>query len=87
MRFPIPEPLVAVISALRFGAIEIWGDQLRLSLGIWRAKFKAENITLDNMAELTNDDLKELGLPMGARKDVLKLFSGTKDLNPTCDVL
>jgi hypothetical protein len=29
-------------------------------LGRWHAKFEAEDITLHNIAELTNDDLKEL---------------------------
>jgi hypothetical protein len=46
-------------------------------LGKWHATFEAEEITLDNIADMTSDDLKELGLPMGARKDVLKLFSGS----------
>ena len=41
----------------------------------------AEEITLDNIADLTNDDLKELGLPMGARVNILKLF-GAKPLRP-----
>jgi hypothetical protein len=43
-------------------------------LGKWHAKFEAEDLTLSNISDLTNDDLKELGLPMGARKDILKLF-------------
>jgi serine/threonine protein kinase len=43
-------------------------------LGKWHATLTAEEIDLDNISDMTMDDLKELGLPLGARKNILKLF-------------
>jgi hypothetical protein len=44
-------------------------------LGKWYAVLAAEDITLTNIGDHTNDELKELGVSSGARKDILKLFA------------
>jgi hypothetical protein len=43
-------------------------------LGKYHATLAAEEVTIDNIGDLTDDQLKELGLPMGARVDIHKLF-------------
>ena len=45
--------------------------------------FEREELTLDNLPELTDEELKELGLPLGPRKKLLKAIEalrGTKAL-------
>jgi hypothetical protein len=37
----------------------------------------AERFTLLNVSELTNDDLRELGVPMADRKKMLRIFDKT----------
>jgi hypothetical protein len=48
-------------------------------LGQWHAQLVAEGVNLKNVGKLTNDELKELGLPVGARKDIMEIF-GVKPL-------
>jgi class 3 adenylate cyclase/predicted ATPase len=43
-----------------------------LSLGQYADAFEAEQVTIANLAELTDGDLKDLGLPLGPRKTLLK---------------
>jgi hypothetical protein len=50
-------------------------------LGEWAATLEAERITLAHLHKLTNEDLKDIGLPLGARKDLLELF-GTATHHP-----
>jgi hypothetical protein len=50
-------------------------------LGKWYAVLAAEDITLANIGDHTNDELKELGVTSGARKDILKHF-GEKPQRP-----
>ena len=50
-------------------------------LGQHAEMLAAEEITLDHIGKLSDDDLKELGLPKGARMDILQLF-GAKPLRP-----
>jgi len=49
------------------------------SLGLERyaEAFEREEVSFDNLAELTDDDLKGLGLPLGPRKTILKAISGS----------
>ena len=49
----------------------------KVGLGEYADVFAAEKIDLETIGELAEDDLRELGLPMGARIDVLKLFGTT----------
>jgi hypothetical protein len=44
--------------------------------------FAKEMITLNNASKLTDGDLKEFGLPWGARKDLLELFGEKKPQRP-----
>jgi hypothetical protein len=44
-------------------------------LGEWHSILQAERITLDNIGLMTNDDLRELDLPLGARREILVLFA------------
>ena len=49
-------------------------------LGKWHAILEAEDVTLLNAHKITSDDLKEMGLTAGARRDVIELFC--KNANP-----
>jgi hypothetical protein len=44
-------------------------------LGQWFATLDAEEISLANIMDVTSEDLKEAGLPIGARRNILKLFT------------
>ena len=50
-------------------------------LGPYADAFEAELVTVENLPDLTEDDLKELGLPLGPRKTLLKAIrtSSTKN--------
>ena len=47
-----------------------------LGLGQYEALFRANEIDVDILSELTDVDLKELGVPLGHRKRLLKAISG-----------
>ena len=49
--------------------IESW--LRKVGAGEYAARFVAEEINLQALQRLTDDDLKELGLPMGPRRKVL----------------
>src|SRR6516164_7029033 len=53
------------------------GGWLRgLGLGQYEALFRASEIDVDVLPELTDVNLKELGVPLGHRKRLLKAISG-----------
>src|SRR6516162_4391205 len=53
------------------------GDWLRgLGLGQYEALFRASEIDADILPELTDVDLRELGVPLGHRKRLLRAISG-----------
>ena len=53
------------------------GDWRRnLGLGQYEALFRASEIDADILPELTDVDLKELGVPLGHRKRLLRAISG-----------
>ena len=54
-------------------------------LGKWFATLAAEEVDLDTIADLTIDELEKIGLPLGARKKIVKLF-GSKPLRPDAPV-
>ena len=58
--------------------IRAWLDTI--GLGQFADVFDAEQVTIANLAELTDSDLKDLGLPLGPRKTLLKACR-TLDLN------
>ena len=43
-------------------------------LGEYAEMLAVEKVSIGNIGKLTNDELKELGLPVGARKDIMELF-------------
>jgi hypothetical protein len=43
-------------------------------LGEYAEMLAAEKVNIGNIGKLSDDNLKELGLPMGARVDILQLF-------------
>jgi hypothetical protein len=47
-----------------------------LGLGQYEALFRASDIDADILPELTDVDLKELGVPLGHRKRLLRAISG-----------
>ena len=47
----------------------------RLGLGKYATLFAENEITVDVLPDLTDADLKELGLPLGARKKIIKAAS------------
>ncbi len=52
-----------------------------LGLGEYAAMFEAEKVTVNTLPELTDSELKELGLPLGPRKALLKAVrEGAADL-------
>src|SRR5262245_32762587 len=50
-----------------------------LELGQFADAFEAEQIDLRALSELTEDDLKAMGLPIGPRRIVLKAARGSRD--------
>ena len=44
-----------------------------LGLGEYADAFEGEKVTLNNLAELSDEELKELGLPLGPRKTLLRV--------------
>ena len=53
------------------------GGWLRgLGLGQYEALFRASEIDADILPELTDVDLRELGVPLGHRKRLLRAISG-----------
>ncbi len=59
-------------------AEEIGGWLQDLGLGKYVDAFVENEITLDELPALTEDDLKELGLPMGPRRCVLMAIDALK---------
>lgn len=55
----------------------------RLGLAELAAAFAAARIGADLLPELTDADLKELGLPLGDRKRLLKAIAGLREGGPT----
>jgi class 3 adenylate cyclase/predicted ATPase len=55
-----------------------------LGLGEYAEVFEAEKVTVDTLPELTDGELRELGLPLGPRKALLKaLREGAADPGPS----
>ena len=53
------------------------GEWLRgLGLGGYEARFRADKIDADVLADLTDGDLEKIGLPLGDRKRLLKAIAG-----------
>jgi hypothetical protein len=46
-------------------------------LGQHAAVLLAEEVTVANVGELSDGDLKELGIPLGPRRQIMKLFSSS----------
>ena len=52
-------------------------------LGPYADAFEAELVTVENLPDLTEDDLKALGLPLGPRKTLLKAIkTSATDFEP-----
>jgi hypothetical protein len=56
--------------------MDVGGWLRSLGLGQYEALFRASEIDADILPELTDLDLKELGVPLGHRKRLLKAISG-----------
>src|SRR5215469_14724283 len=56
--------------------MDVGGWLRNLGLGQYEALFRASEIDADILPELTDIDLKELGVPLGHRKRLLKAISG-----------
>ncbi|MBT6275478.1 MAG: hypothetical protein HOI95_15250 [Chromatiales bacterium] len=48
-------------------------------LGEFENLFAAEHIEFETLPDLTEADLKDLGLPLGSRKKLLKAIKGLED--------
>ena len=59
------------------GDVGQWLD--RLDLGQYAAVFRENDIDLDLVSELTEDDLRELGLSLGHRRKLLKAVAALSD--------
>src|SRR5215468_11225115 len=57
-------------------AMDVGGWLRSLGLGQYEALFRASEIDADILPELTDVDLKELGVPLGHRKRLLRAISG-----------
>ncbi len=57
-----------------------------IDLGEYAASFEEEQVLIEDLPELTSDDLKEMGLPLGPRKRVLKAARGDKSGTPASPV-
>ncbi len=55
------------------GDIEQWLEALDLTK--YREAFAENEIALGDLSELTEDDLKEMGLPIGPRRRALKAIA------------
>ena len=67
---------------------DIDGWLIDLGLGKYRDVFAANEIALDDLPEITEDDLEELGLPIGPRRRALKAITELRDrqmASPTPD--
>ena len=56
--------------------MDVGGWLRSLGLGQYEALFRASEIDADILPELTEVDLKELGVPLGHRKRLLRAISG-----------
>src|ERR1700740_977353 len=56
--------------------MDVGGWLRSLGLGQYEALFRASEIDADILPELTDGDLKELGVPLGHRKRLLRAISG-----------
>ena len=56
--------------------MDVGGWLRSLGLGQYEALFRASEIDADILPELTDADLKELGVPLGHRKRLLRAISG-----------
>ena len=56
--------------------MDVGGWLRSLGLGQYEALFRASEIDVDVLPELTDVDLKELGVPLGHRKRLLRAISG-----------
>src|SRR6516162_7576774 len=56
--------------------MDVGGWLRNLGLGQYEALFRASEIDADILPELTDVDLKELGVPLGHRKRLLRAISG-----------
>jgi hypothetical protein len=56
--------------------MDVGGWLRSLGLGQYEALFRANDIDADILPELTDVDLKELGVPLGHRKRLLRAISG-----------
>ena len=56
--------------------MDVGGWLRSLGLGQYEAPFRANEIDADILPELTDGDLKELGVPLGHRKRLLRAISG-----------
>jgi class 3 adenylate cyclase len=56
--------------------MDVGGWLRSLGLGQYEALFRASEIDADILPELTDVDLKELGVPLGHRKRLLRAISG-----------
>ena len=54
-------------------------------LGKWFATLAAEDVDIDTIADLTEGDLQNIGVSLGARKKSINLF-GSKPLRPDAPV-
>src|SRR6187200_715827 len=57
-------------------AMDVGGWLRSLGLGQYEALFRASEIDADILPELTDVDLRELGVPLGHRKRLLRAISG-----------
>ena len=51
----------------------------RIGLGQYEATFRAHDIDVDVLPDVTEADLEKIGLPLGARKSLMKAIA---DLRP-----
>src|SRR5687767_6302236 len=57
--------------------IAAWLD--RLGLGKYAPMFTDSDVDLDVLRRLSEDDLRELGLPLGARRKILQALAETRE--------
>jgi class 3 adenylate cyclase/tetratricopeptide (TPR) repeat protein len=61
-------------------AVADWLDSI--GLGKYAAAFETNEVSMGIVGELTDDDLREMGLPMGPRRTLLKAAATTLDVEP-----
>jgi SAM domain (Sterile alpha motif) len=64
--------------------VEVWLD--RLGLGKYASIFAAQEVDLDTLRRLSEDDLRELGLPLGARRKNLQAAASLPETGITTPV-